>query len=77
MKIAVAGTGYVGLSIAKVLPHNYDLEAHKELVPMQPEDVSVTYADTSALEEDFGFKPQTSLRDGLHAFALWYKIFYK
>ena len=57
---------------AGVLPKNYDFEAHKELVPMQPGDVPVTYADTSALEEDFGFKPSTSLRDGLRAFAEWY-----
>ena len=57
---------------AGVLPEDYDFEAHKELVPMQPGDVAVTYADTSALERDFGFKPSTSLRDGLRAFALWY-----
>ena len=50
--------------------------AHKELVPMQPGDVPVTYADTSALERDFGFKPSTSLRDGLRRFAEWYKEFY-
>ena len=54
---------------AKVLPEDYDFEAHKELVPMQPGDVSVTYADTSALERDYGFKPSTSLRDGLRRFA--------
>lgn len=58
---------------AKVLPEDYDFEAHKELVPMQAGDVPVTYADTSALEEDFGFKPTTSLRDGLRKFAEWYK----
>lgn len=58
---------------AEVLPTDYDFEAHKELVPMQPGDVPVTYADTSALERDFGFKPQTSLRDGLRVFAEWYK----
>lgn len=57
---------------AGVLPADYDFEAHKELVPMQPGDVPVTYADTSALERDFGFKPSTSLRDGLRAFAEWY-----
>lgn len=57
---------------AGVLPKDYDFEAHKELVPMQPGDVPVTYADTSALERDFGFKPSTSLRDGLRAFARWY-----
>ena len=57
---------------AGVLPADYDFEAHKELVPMQPGDVPVTYADTSALERDFGFKPSTSLRDGLRAFVVWY-----
>lgn len=62
---------------AKVLPENYNFEAHKELVPMQPGDVPVTYADTSALEHDFGFKPSTSLRDGLRKFAEWYKEFYQ
>ncbi len=62
---------------AKVLPSDYDFEAHKKLVPMQPGDVPVTYADTSALERDFGFKPSTSLRDGLRNFAKWYKEFYK
>ena len=61
---------------AKVLPADYDFEAHKELVPMQPGDVPVTYADTSALETDFGFKPSTSLRDGLRKFAEWYAAFY-
>ena len=61
---------------AGVLPENYDFEAHKELVPMQHGDVPVTYADTSALERDFGFKPHTSLRDGLRKFAEWYKDFY-
>lgn len=58
---------------AGVLPQDYDFDAHKELVPMQPGDVPVTYADTSALEEDFGFKPCTSLREGLKHFAQWYK----
>ena len=62
---------------AEVLPADYDFEAHKELVPMQPGDVPVTYADTTALERDFGFKPSTSLRDGLRKFAEWYKVFYK
>lgn len=62
---------------AKVLPEDYDFEAHKELVPMQPGDVPVTYADTQALEEDYGFKPATSLREGLRKFAEWYKEFYK
>ena len=61
---------------AGVLPKDYDFAAHKELVPMQPGDVPVTYADTSALERDFGFKPSTSLRDGLRAFAQWYKEYY-
>ena len=61
---------------AKVLPEDYDFEAHKELVPMQPGDVPVTYADTKALEEDYGFKPSTSLREGLRKFAEWYKEFY-
>lgn len=62
---------------AGVLPADYDFEAHKKLVPMQPGDVPVTYADTSALERDFGFKPSTSLREGLRRFAEWYKVFYK
>jgi len=62
---------------ADVLPADYDFEAHKELIPMQPGDVPVTYADTSMLEHDFGFKPSTSLRDGLRKFAEWYKVFYK
>ncbi|MDY4508144.1 MAG: NAD-dependent epimerase/dehydratase family protein [Oscillospiraceae bacterium] len=61
---------------AGVLPADYDFEAHKELVPMQPGDVPVTYADTSALERDFGFKPATPLRTGLRSFARWYKEFY-
>lgn len=60
---------------AGVLPQDYDFEAHKELVPMQAGDVPVTYADTSALEKDFGFKPQTSLREGLRKFAVWYKAY--
>lgn len=61
---------------AGVLPEDYNFEAHKELVPMQPGDVPVTYADTTALERDFGFKPATSLREGLRKFAQWYKDFY-
>lgn len=61
---------------AGVLPEDYDFEAHKELVPMQPGDVPITYADTDALERDYGFKPSTSLRDGLRKFAVWYKEFY-
>lgn len=62
---------------AKVLPADYDFEEHKELVPMQQGDVPVTYADTSALERDFGFKPSTDLRTGLRRFAEWYKDFYQ
>lgn len=62
---------------AGVLPSDYDFEAHKELVPMQSGDVPVTFADTSALEEDFGFKPHTTLREGLRHFAQWYKQHYK
>lgn len=61
---------------AKVLPEDYDFEAHKQLVPMQPGDVPVTFADTTALERDYGFKPSTSLREGLRAFAEWYAKFY-
>lgn len=61
---------------AGVLPKDYDFEAHKELVPMQPGDVPVTYADTTPLERDFGFKPSTTLREGLRKFAEWYKEFY-
>ena len=62
---------------AGVLPKNYDFEAHKKLVPMQPGDVPITYADTTPLEKDFGFKPSTPLRTGLRNFAKWYKEFYK
>ena len=62
---------------AGVLPKDYDFEAHKELVPMQPGDVPVTYADTTPLERDFGFKPNTSLREGLRLFAEWYAEYYK
>ena len=62
---------------ADVLPGDYNFEEHKKLVPMQPGDVPITYADTSALERDFGFKPSTSLREGLRRFAEWYKEFYK
>ena len=62
---------------AGVLPADYDFEAHKELVPMQPGDVPVTYADTAPLERDFGFKPATPLREGLRKFARWYQEFYQ
>ena len=62
---------------AEVLPADYDFEAHKKLVPMQPGDVPITYADTSPLERDFGFKPATSLREGLRRFAEWYHAFYQ
>lgn len=65
------------LVAAGVLPADYDFEAHKELVPMQPGDVPVTYADTTPLEQDFGFKPATPLREGLRKFAKWYKEFYQ
>lgn len=65
------------LIAAKVLPDDYDFEIHKELVPMQPGDVPVTYADTTPLEQDFGFKPSISLRKGLRAFAQWYSRYYK
>ena len=61
---------------AGVLPEDYDFESHKQLVPMQPGDVPVTYADTTPLEQDFGFKPSTSLREGLRRFAEWYKAYY-
>ena len=64
------------LIAAGVLPADYDFEAHKELVPMQPGDVPVTYADTTPLEEDFGFRPDTSLREGLRRFAQWYAAYY-
>jgi nucleoside-diphosphate-sugar epimerase len=64
------------LIAAGVLPEDYDFDAHKKLVPMQPGDVPVTYADTTPLEEDFGFCPNTSLREGLRKFARWYKDFY-
>ena len=64
------------LIAAKVLPADYDFEAHKELVPMQPGDVPVTFADTTPLEQDFGFRPSTPLRDGLRAFAQWYARYY-
>lgn len=65
------------LVAAGVLPQDYDFDSHKRLVPMQPGDVPVTYADTSALERDFGFKPHTPLREGLRKFAQWYKEYYK
>ena len=61
---------------AGVLPENYDFEAHKELVPMQPGDVPTTYADATALERDFGFTPKITLREGLRMFAQWYKVYY-
>lgn len=61
---------------AGVLPEDYDFEAHKQLVPMQPGDVPITYADTKALEHDFGYRPTTTLRDGLRKFAEWYKKYY-
>lgn len=64
------------LILAGVLPEDYDFESHKKLVPMQPGDVPVTYADTEPLERDYGFKPSTSLREGLRKFAQWYKEFY-
>ncbi len=64
------------LVAAGVLPEDYDFEAHKELVPMQPGDVPVTFADTAPLEEDFGFRPDTSLREGLRRFARWYASYY-
>jgi nucleoside-diphosphate-sugar epimerase len=64
------------LVAAQVLPADYDFDAHKKLVPMQPGDVPVTFADTTPLERDFGFKPSTSLRTGLRKFAEWYKEFY-
>ena len=62
---------------AGVLPNDYDFESHKELVAMQPGDVPITYADTTPLETDFGYKPSTDLRTGLRNFAEWYKKFYK
>ncbi len=65
------------LIAAGVLPNNYDFETHRQLVPMQPGDVPVTYADTSPLERDYGYKPSTDLRTGLRNFARWYKDFYK
>ena len=61
---------------AGVLPADYDFEAHKELVPMQPGDVPVTYADNEALERDYGFRPAIGIRKGLRKFAEWYKEFY-
>lgn len=64
------------LILAGVLPEDYDFASHKELVPMQPGDVPITYADTTPLEQDFGFKPSTTLQDGLRKFVQWYKMFY-
>lgn len=72
--LVTGASGFIGANLVKRLLN--DFEAHKELVAMQPGDVPVTYADTSALEEDFGFKPHTSLREGLRKFAVWYKEFY-
>ena len=74
---SVMSVNYKELIRAEVLPVDYDFEAHKELVPMQPGDVPITYADTTPLEEDFGFKPATPLREGLRAFAEWYADYYK
>ena len=65
------------LVAAGVLPEDYDFEGHKELVPMQPGDVPVTYADTEPLERDFGFRPNTPLREGLRKFVRWYKEYYR
>ena len=65
------------LILAKILPEDYDFDSHKELVPMQPGDVPITYADTTDLEKDFGYKPNTDLRTGLRKFAEWYKEYYK
>ena len=62
---------------AGVLPRDFDFEAHKQLVPMQPGDVPTTYADATALERDFGFTPRITLREGLRKFAEWYKQYYK
>ena len=64
------------LIAAKVLPEDYDFESHKELVPMQAGDVPITFADTTPLEQDFGFRPSTPLRQGLRAFAQWYAKYY-
>lgn len=61
---------------AGVLPEDYDFDSHKELVPMQPGDVPVTYADTTPLERDFGFKPSTTLQEGLRAFVQWYSVYF-
>lgn len=71
--VTILGEELIG---AGVLPADFNMERHKELVPMQPGDVPITYADTSALETDFGFKPSTTLREGLRRFAIWYKDFY-
>ena len=61
---------------AGILPEDYDFESHKQLIPMQAGDVPITYADTTALERDFNFKPHTPLRDGIRKFTEWYKVFY-
>ena len=75
--IPVGYTRSLYVKYAAVLPEDYDFEAHRQLVPMQPGDVLVTYADTTPLEQDFGFKPSTSLREGLRRFAEWYKGYYE
>ena len=72
--LVTGAAGFIGSNLVKRLLN--DFEAHKELVPMQPGDVPVTYADISALEEDFGFKPSTPLREGLRRFADWYRVYY-
>lgn len=83
--LVTGAAGFIGSDLvmellrtaAGVLPADYDFESHKKLVPMQAGDVPVTYAETSALERDFGFKPSTSLREGLRCFAEWYHEFYQ
>ena len=75
--IPVGYTRSLYVKYAAVLPEDYDFEAHRQLVPMQPGDVLVTYTDTTPLEQDFGFKPSTSLREGLRRFAEWYKGYYE
>ena len=82
-RTASVSGGFVALALAcrklveeGVLPADYDFESHKQLVPMQPGDVPVTYADTTALQRDLGYKPATPLEDGLRAFAKWYKRYY-
>lgn len=75
--ISVGYTRSLYVKYAAVLPEDYDFEAHRQLVPMQPGDVLVTYADTTPLEQDLGFKPSTSLREGLRRFAEWYEGYYE